>query len=205
MADSTAQSTALDSDARQVGRLYARALLDVSGAEVDRVLEELQAIVDECLDRYPALEELLASPRVTSEQKEAMVDRVFGGRIAPVLLNFLKVLCRRRRVGYVRAIQTVAAELREEQLGRVRVTVQTPYPLTDAQRDQIQQAFRQAYGKDAVIDERVDESLLGGIVLRVGDEVIDGSVVGVLGAMDAAVREAVQRSIRDKIDALVSP
>ncbi len=205
MADSTAQSTALDGDARQVGKLYARALLEVSGSDVDRILEELQAIVRDCLDRFPAFEQLLASPRVTGEQKEAMVDRVFGGRVSPILLNFLKVLCRRRRVGYLRAIRNVATELREEQLGRVRVVVQTPYPLTDPQREQIHQAFRSAYGKDAVIDERVDETLLGGIVLRIGDEVIDGSVVGVLGAMDSAVREAVQRSIRDKLDALVSP
>lgn len=197
-------STALDSDEQQVGVLYAKALLGAAGDSVDHIVGELEAVVSECLDAHPALEQALASPRISQEQKEGMLDRIFAGKIDQSLLNFLKVLCRRDRIGSLRAVQVTATEMREEQLGRQRVTVTSAQPLSDDQRGQIAGALKNAYGKDAVLVERVDESLIGGIVLRIGDEVIDGSVLGKLDSIKTAVTTGVQRAIREKFESLLS-
>ncbi|GIW97493.1 MAG: hypothetical protein KatS3mg111_0826 [Pirellulaceae bacterium] len=204
MTESTNHLTALDNEARLLGKLYGRALLDASGQQVDEVLAELSAVVVEILDRFPRFEELLRSPRITAEEKERMLDRIFSGRVSGLLLNFLKVLCRRQRIGYLRAITAVAQELRNEQLGRMQVVVRTPQPLSDDQRARIREALRQRFGKEAELVEQVDSNLLGGVVLVIGDQVIDGSVTGMLDAMEGQILQRVQRAVREQAQTLVS-
>ncbi|MEZ6078340.1 MAG: F0F1 ATP synthase subunit delta [Pirellulaceae bacterium] len=85
----------------------------------------MEAVVSECLGKHPQLEQPLASPRISLEQKETMLDRIFNGRVDGKLLNFLKILCRRGRIDSLRAIQVSATVMREEQLGKQRVTVTT--------------------------------------------------------------------------------
>ncbi len=204
MSDTPEHSTALDSDDQQVGALYAKALLGSAGESVDDVVAELEAVVAECLDQHPTLEQALASPRISQEQKEGMLDRIFQGRVSATLLNFLKVLCRRDRIEYLRAIQMTATEMREARLGKQRVLVTSAQPLNDEQRGSIRSALQQAFGKEAVLVEKVDEDLLGGIVLRIGDQVIDGSVIGKMSALRTAVGEGVQKAVRTQFEGLIS-
>jgi F-type H+-transporting ATPase subunit delta len=196
--------TALDSDAQQVGTLYGKAILGAAGNEADEIVSQLNAIVADCLSRSPALEGVLSSPRVSQLEKENLIDRVFRGKIHPTLLNFLKVLCRRGRIGSLRAIQISANQMRDEQLGRVRVTVTSAFALSDDQRGAIAAKLGQSLGKQVVLDERVDESLLGGILIRVGDQVFDGSVMGKMAALRSAVAGGIQKAIRDKHASLLS-
>lgn len=208
MTDTPQHETALDSDQQQVGALYAKALLGAAaaggGTSVDDVVAELEAVVKECLNRYPLLEQALASPRISQEQKESMLDRIFNGRVDARLLNFLKILCRRGRISSLRAIQMTATELREQQLGKQRVLVTTAQPLNDEQRGQIGHSLRSAYNIDAILVEKVDPKLLGGVVLRIGDKVLDGSALGRLQAIRGAVASGVQRAIRDRYESLMS-
>ncbi len=204
MTETPQHETALDSDQQQVGALYATALLGSAGDSVDAIVAELEAVVSECLTTHPQLEQALASPRISLEQKEAMLDRIFNGRIDRHLLNFLKILCRRGRIDSLRAIQVTATILREEQLGKQRVNVASAQALNDEQRAQIQQRLRDAYGMDAILLEVVDESLLGGIVLRIGDKVLDGSVLGKLESIRTAVASGVQKAIRDRYESLLT-
>ncbi len=204
MSEQPEHPTALDSDDQQVGLLYAKALLGAAGSNVDLVVSELEAVVGECLDKYPNLETALASPRINQEQKESLLDRIFSGRVDAMLLNFLKVLCRRGRIASLRAIQITATEMREEQLGKQRVLVTSAQPLTDEQRNDIASALTTAYGRESVLVEKIEETLLGGVVLRIGDEVLDGSVLGKMESIRDAVTSGVQKAIRDKYEALVS-
>lgn len=204
MTEQPEHSTALDSDDQQVGALYAKALLGAAGDKADEAVEELEAIVTECLDKNPNFEIALASPRITQDHKEQMLDRIFNGKIGSDLLNFLKILCRRGRIHNLRAIQVTATQLREEQLGKQRVIVTSAKPLEDSQRKSICDALTKTLGKEAVLVEKVDESLLGGVVLRIGDEVLDGSVLGKMDAIRSTVAAGVQKAIREKYDSLLS-
>lgn len=204
MTDTPQHETALDSDQQQIGALYAKALLGAAGDSVDGVVAELEAIVSECLTRHPRLEQALGSPRISLEQKEAMLDHIFNGRIDGRLLNFMKILCRRGRIDSLRAIQVTATIMREEQQGKRRVTVTSAQALSDEQREQIKQRLREAYGVDAILLEKIDDSLLGGIVLRIGDKVLDGSVLGKLQSIRSAVASGVQKAIRDRYESLLS-
>ncbi len=204
MQEDVQHKSVLDSDEQEVGALYAEALLGSAGDRVDSIVSELESVVSECLDRHPSLEQALCSPRITEDQKEGMLERIFQGRIDTTLLNFLKVLCRRGRIGSLRAIQSTVTEMREVQLGRQRVQVTSAHPLTEDQRTSITAAFRSAYGKEAILLEKLDESLLGGIVLRIGDQVLDGSVLGKLDLMQAALKSGIQKAIRDQYESLLS-
>jgi F-type H+-transporting ATPase subunit delta len=133
-----------------------------------------------------------------------MIDRVFGGKVDSLLLNFLKVLARRRRLGSLRTIQRAASILRDEQLGRLRVIVSSAQKLTDQQKNDIVAKLKTNFGKEAVLVERVDPKLLGGIVLRIGDHVYDGSVLGKMQTMRRTVAGGVQRAIRDRYASLLS-
>jgi F-type H+-transporting ATPase subunit delta len=197
-------STVLDSDAQQVGALYGKAILGAAGNDADEIVLQLNAIVQQCFAQYPALEQLLASPRVSQVEKESLIDRVFRGKIHPKLLNFLKVLCRRGRVGWLRGIQVSANAIRDEQLGRIRVVVTSAYALTDDQQKSIAAKLGQTLGKEVVLDEKIDPSLLGGILIRVGDQVFDGSVLGKMSAIRNAVSGGIQKSIRDNFASLLS-
>lgn len=197
-------STVLDSDAQQVGALYGKAILGAAGNDADEIVLQLNAIVQQCFAQYPALEQLLASPRVSQVEKESLIDRVFRGKIHAKLLNFLKVLCRRGRVGWLRGIQVSASAIRDEQLGRIRVVVTSAYALTGDQQKTIAAKLGQTLGKEVVLEEKVDPSLLGGILIRVGDQVFDGSVLGKMSAIRNAVSGGIQKSIRDNFASLLS-
>lgn len=204
MTEQAKHETALDSDEQQIGGLYAKALLSSAGDSVDHIVYELESVVRECLDAHPALETALDSPRISQEHKEGMLDRIFRDRIDGRLLNFLKILCRRDRISNLRAIQQTTTLLREEQCGKMRVIVTSAHPLSDDQRNHIAHQLQQSYGKEPVLVERTDPSLLGGIVLRIGDEVLDGSVQGKFDSIQAAVEKGVQSSVRERFDSLMS-
>lgn len=202
--DANTHPTVLDSDDQQVGTLYAKAILGAAGAEVDEIVSQLGSIVTECLNPHPALESALASPRITRGDKEAIIDRIFQGKIHQTLLNFLKVLSRRGRVGSLRAIQVCVNELRDQQLGRVRAVVTSAFKLTDSQSSLIRAQLGSMLDSEVILDERVDPLLLGGIMVRVGDQVYDGSVVGKMSAIRSAVTSGIQKAIRDKGSSLLS-
>jgi F-type H+-transporting ATPase subunit delta len=204
MEEQPKHTTALDSDQQQIGGLYARALLGSAGGNVEAIVEQFEEVVTGCLDRFPGFEQALASPSIGQEEKEAMLDRIFRGKLDATLLNFFKVLCRRGRVGSLRAIQITLTQLLDEQKGKQRVQVTSAMPLNDEQRESIRGQLKTTFGKESVLEETVDASLLGGIILRIGDQVYDGSVNGKLQQMKQAVLSGVQRSMRDKFESLIS-
>ncbi len=204
MSEEVQHQTALDSDEQQVGALYGKALLGAAGQDVDHIVWELECVVKECLDAHPSLADAFESPRVSVERKESMLNGIFGGRVHPTLLNFMKVLCRRGRLGNLRSIQLTATELRQEQTGKLRVLVTSAKPLDDGQRHEISERLRQTQGKEPVLVEMVDESLMGGIVIRIGDRVLDGSVRGKLAAIGQQVESRVHDAVRDNFDTLTS-
>lgn len=196
--------TVFNTEDQQVATLYGKALLGAAGSKVEQIVSELESVVTDCLNRFPKLEQAFASPRIGEEEKTAMIDRIFDGKLDKVLLNFMKVLARRRRLGSLRVIQGAVSEMRDDQLGRLRVKVTSAQALTDAQKKDITANLKKKFGKEVVLLEKVDAALLGGIVLRIGDRVYDGSVQGKLQNLRRAVATGVEKAIRDQYSTLLS-
>jgi F-type H+-transporting ATPase subunit delta len=191
------QPTVLDTGQQHLGMVYAKALLDAAAKtyQAEAVLEEFDAFVWDVLDRLPRLEAALASPRVALEAKLTMLDRALAGKMSVTLLNFLKVVCRHRRFDCIRAMNQAAHKLFNEMTGRVDVMVRTAAPLTDELRRQVAQRLEEALGKQVNLHVAIDERLIGGLVVRVGDTVYDVSLLSQLNRVRTAAVETSARAI----------
>jgi F-type H+-transporting ATPase subunit delta len=170
--------TVLDDTTRHVARVYAQALLDAATErqQAAAVLDELNALVHEVLNRDPALEAFLASPAIGRDRKEKAIRDAFGGRSDEIFVNFLQVLNRHDRLEVIRAVAQEYRALYDEQSGRMPVQVESAVPLAADQEERLRQELRARFGREPVLATRVNPDLLGGLVVRVGDWVYDASV-----------------------------
>lgn len=161
-----------------LARRYARALLDigVEDGQVRRVLSEVEAF-EALLAQTPLLREALEASHVNRPDKHAALEAATSGAgFLPATRNFLMLLVDK---GRTEVLPPIVAELRrlvERREGIERVEVVVPAALTDAQRDRLRETLAARTGKTVTLEERVDPAVLGGMVVKIGDTVYDGSV-----------------------------
>jgi F-type H+-transporting ATPase subunit delta len=193
------QDSGFDVRAERLARVYAKAALDAAGGltEQQSLVEELNALVADVLDRYPRTEQIFGSQLISEDEKLAMIDRTFQGRVSDTLLRTLKVLARHGRLVILRDVAREARELHLVRAGRVRVKVETANPVEpDIEQDLIE-ALRRRLSAEPVISWSVNPELIAGFVIRVGDQVVDASIRTQLehtrqAMIDRAI-EAIQR------------
>lgn len=155
---------------------YAEALYEaaVDGSAVTPVAQDVAgfaAAVQESSD----LRAVLGNPEVDSAAKKAVVETIAEGA-HPLVLNFLRVLADRGRIGEVTEIADAFAARVAQAENRIDVEVVTAVPLPDDLRARIIEQIRGKTGADVDLTESVDPDIVGGLVLKVGGSVIDGSL-----------------------------
>jgi F-type H+-transporting ATPase subunit delta len=175
---SSITSNDVDAGAYRVGMIYAQALFNATEGlgNTDEVFAQLNALVVDVLEKLPQLSDVLASGMIAEDEKQALIERVFRGRIEPVLVNFLKVLARHERGDFLRAVLRAFHDIYDTSRGRVQVQVTTATPLDNDLAKKIAAELRGALKAEPILSPRVDPDVLGGIVFRIGDTVYDGSV-----------------------------
>ncbi len=165
----------------RVAKRYARALFNaaVRTQAVDEVNEALQQLLD-TLNKQPPLRTLLLNPLIPRERKQQMVQEAIGRQTHPLLASLLSVLVDKRRERLLPEVGREYVELRDEHLGILRVQATTAYPLDNNQEQALVRSLERRTSKTVVLQTQVDPSLIGGIVVRIGDTIIDGSVRGQL-------------------------
>ena len=163
---------------------YARSLLELANerGEVEEIGREMAGVL-ELTQQNPTFAEFLADPGIGAAERTATLDRVFRGRASPLLMNFLGVLNNKGRLRLLGSISEAFTDLLDEQRGNVEVDVTVAQRLSPEQLEQVRQRVSQALGKNAVVHQYVDENIIGGLVLRVEDRLIDASVKYQLEAM----------------------
>jgi F-type H+-transporting ATPase subunit delta len=186
----------VDPARQQLGAIYAKALLGASesAGQTDALIADLDAVVSQALDPHPQFEALLNSGLISVEEKERIIDRVLGARLAPLTVNFLKVLARRGRLNAIRDVHRAAHDLFNELRGRVRVEVVTATPLDSQSSQQLNDRIRDMLSREPVLVPRVDPHVIGGVVLRVGDTVYDNSVATQLQRLSGQI---ISRSVHE--------
>ena len=161
-----------------VAAVYAKAFLGAAATagNAGGLVAELASVVYEVLDRFPDFETLLSSALVSQDDKLAQLDRVFGGRVSPTVLDFLKVISRHGRLDVLRAIQREVERMYEDASGQVRVEIRTATPLDSNLAGKLAGSLRTMLGAEPKLESRVMPELIGGLVLRIGDTVYDGSI-----------------------------
>jgi F-type H+-transporting ATPase subunit delta len=126
---------------------------------------------------------------VDAEARSAAIDKTFHGRASEVLVNTLQVMNRRNRLDLLEALKAAYGRDLDRARKRQSVEVATAVPLTATSRARLEKAVSKITGCDTRLIESVDESLIGGLVVRVGDEKIDTSVARSLSLLKQKFEE----------------
>jgi F-type H+-transporting ATPase subunit delta len=165
-------------------RCYAEAvlLLAKERGRVGAVLDDLHAMMEAFhQDRF--LWSLFVSPRADRLRKEAVLRKALKGKIAEEVLGLLVILVQKGREALFDNVVDYFERMKDEMENRVHVYVRSAKALDPKVREAVEAQVRQASGKTPVTHEEVDPSLLGGLVVRVNDVLVDGSVRSRLKAL----------------------
>ncbi len=201
------RAPAVDVGKRQLGMTYAQALYAAAqkAGHAEATVEEVDSLIDDVLERQGGFEGILTSGFVSHDEKTSLLDRALGKQASPLVLNFLKVLSQNGRLDCLRAVRTALDELHDQAQGKVRVTVTTAVPLENAQAEQISGHMRQLLGKEPLLEKQIDADLLGGVVVRVGDLVYDGSLATQLKRVREQMINRSVHEIQSRRDRFSSP
>jgi F-type H+-transporting ATPase subunit delta len=176
-------------DTTTIARPYAKAAFEAAQAgdglkEWSDMLQLVSGITGN-----PEMQSFLDNPDVDTGQKCQAVLDVGGDGLSDHGRNFIKLLADNRRLSVVPEIAAVYEELRADAERTVEAQVVSARALTKEQEKKLQAALKKRLGREVVISCTVDESLLGGAVIRAGDLVIDGSATGKLRQLATAMSQ----------------
>jgi F-type H+-transporting ATPase subunit delta len=175
-----------------VAERYAGALFELAkaGDEVEKAEAQLGRFLD-ALHNSPDLMRFVRSPVFSSgDQLQGLTSILKSGGIEGLARDFLLVLARNRRLFAVEAIVKSFKRLAAKDRGEVEAEVVSAHPLTDAQANDLTETLRQKFGKSPKLTITVDQKLLGGLVLKVGSQMIDTSLRTKLKNLEKAMKEA---------------
>ena len=168
-----------------ISRRYARALfsMGVDRGSFEQLGKELDAVA-ELWAGSPELRQALENPVFKDSEKRAVLQSLLP-RVAPTpdVQKFVLLLLERRRLPAVANIARAYREMADLHTGRVRAHVTSAQALGPAELERIRQSLARRTGKQVILESAVDAGLIGGVVARVGDLVLDGSVRTQLGAL----------------------
>jgi F-type H+-transporting ATPase subunit delta len=168
-----------------VARRYALALFQLVKEQqlIDTVEEELR-VVKEVFFVNEDLKAVLQSPKVSREKKKAILSTAFAA-VNPLVLNTLMLLVDRHRENEIIDVANEFSELANEERGVEAANVFSVRPLTEDERTALSVSFAKKIGKKSLqIENIVDSDLLGGIKIRIGNRIFDGSLRGKLDRLE---------------------
>lgn len=169
---------------RRIVRRYASALFSAASKAnaVDQVESDL-GLVSYVFEASPKLTESARSPLVPASKKKEILKDIFGGKVHELTLSYLDLLVDKRREDAIAATEAEYVLLANEARGIVLAHVSSAVELTPQERKSLASAISDMTGKKAQLDLDIDAELIGGVLVRIGDTVIDGSIRGQLGAL----------------------
>ncbi len=162
---------------KAVARRYARGLFDVAREQnqVEAVASDLQEVVA-ALRQNPDLRKLLERQWVATKDKKELLKKLWQERVCSLVYSFLELLVDKHRERYLEAIMEVYLDLLRDLKNITVAEVRTAFPLEPQREAAIKQALEKMTGKNIELRSIVDPELIGGVVIKVGDRVYDGSV-----------------------------
>jgi F-type H+-transporting ATPase subunit delta len=174
----------------EIARVYAEALFDAAkeAGKLDPIREQLGQVAD-ALAEDRDLQVFFFSPYFSSAEKKDGIARAVTGA-EPQLINFLELLAEKHRMPVLFRIRRRYDELWAQENRRIDVTVTSATELDEKVVEEIGAAIEKQTGKGVELTSRVDESILGGIVLQVGNMVLDASIRNRLEKLRKSVAQA---------------
>ncbi|MDR7073520.1 F0F1 ATP synthase subunit delta [Fictibacillus barbaricus] len=168
-----------------VAKRYALALYEVAGvAKLEETVAELR-VVKHVLESNKDLQKVLSHPKVTKGQKKELIKESIGAELSTPVMNTIFLMVDRNRYLFITEMAAQFIELANEAQGIADAQVYSVRPLTDDELQKMEQTFAAKVGKRALrINNIVDPSLVGGVKIRIGNRIFDGSISGKLNRME---------------------
>jgi F-type H+-transporting ATPase subunit delta len=175
-----------------VGRSYAEALFELGEKHDahDDIAQGLNTITT-LLDAESRVRTFLETPKVAVARKQQVLRDTLGSQVSPLFLNFLMVVLRQRRQRLLRDIAAAYRDMLDRKLGRVQVAVTLAHEPDEELEQTLRDELSRIVGQDVVPRIRVEPAILGGVIIRYGDRIIDASVRRRLIGLRRRMAEAV--------------
>ncbi|MCU0435028.1 MAG: ATP synthase F1 subunit delta [Bacteroidia bacterium] len=174
----------------RVSYRYAKSLLDlaIEKGQLEQVREDMQLVRDTVHENRD-LQLLLKSPVVKTDKKQDILKAIFGGKIGVITTEFIDIITRKRREGELEIIAEAFLTQYRKNKNIVTASITTAAPLDDMLRKQVLELVRKTAGTEVELAEKVDDSLIGGFVLRVGDRQVDTSMIRQIRMLERSFSE----------------
>jgi len=161
----------------EVAKVYAGALLEIAHEKnaISKIEEELSFLA-ELLKNDHDLMRYFSAPGITKESKKQFVDKVFGSELSELMVNFLKVLIDNGRQHDIPDISVAFSELLDIVNNRQKITLVSSVKLDLDIINRIKKGLEDRFNKNIIVEEVIDPTILGGIIVQVDDLIIDASL-----------------------------
>ena len=194
------ESVLEDPSSQAIARVYANAFLNAGGE-----LEEFASFMNDVLASNPEFDNLLTSGLLSRDEAVGVIDRVVGEHGSGAFANFLRVLARHDRLGLLPEILAATQLEHEKRNNLQRVHVLSAQPLDAAATERVRAKVADAFDFDPIIIPEVDTKLIGGLVIRVGNSVYDGSLRSRLNQLAKRLQQRSLHEIQSGRDRFGSP
>ena len=173
-----------------IGSRYASSLFD-AGLElgkVDKFYEELE-LINTHFNQEDKLFQIFIHPRISKDEKKSMVKEIFGNNVSNELLNFLYIIIDKTRERNLFAISEEYKRIYDEHKGIVDVEAVTAIPMGKNAINKLQGVLENKLNKKIRISNKIDKSIIGGVLLKMKDKVIDNTLVSQLKSMEDLINK----------------
>jgi len=186
-----------------VERTYAQVLLELAdeGGVLDQVADEVQQL-GELIRNDLGLRQLLASKVLTVSERAGVLKNLFDGHLDDLLYRFLQVVNAKNRLDLVDRIVHAFARLLDQKQGLIEIDAYVASHLDDALVEAVSARIGQALDQTAIVHQVVDPALIGGLKVRVGDRLVDGSVATQLRRMQQSMVSTGRDKARERVAAM---
>ena len=178
--------------AELVAKRYASALFEVGVEDntLDTFVEEFGALIG-ILKENGNFFNALKTPLIPKGEKKELLENVFKGKVNQQLLNFIKVLIDKDRVSVIELINVEFKKLSNEHKNTADAIAVTAIPLAPDKMEALKKQLSKITGKNVEITNVIDEEVMGGILVKIGNEEIDGTVKGRLGKLKEELHQII--------------
>lgn len=176
--------------------VYAESLLELArdAGKAEEIGDELAQLV--ALGKsHPTFASMMRSAALDDDARRGILQRMFTGRVSPLVLNLMLVLNDRQRSYIFKQVCAAYQRKLDESLGRTAVYVSTAVALDEAARARVREEVRRLTGLDSRFEERVDPTILGGLIVQAGDRLYDYSVRRRLHDLQHRLHETMRESL----------
>lgn len=162
---------------KSVARRYAEAFFSIAQEQdkIDKYQEELE-LVAETIGEVENLKEYLAHLIIPSREKKELIQKIFADKLSPVTLNFLMMIIDKRREAYISTIVEEYKELADISRNIAKAEIFSAREVSEENIKTLAEQLSASTGKTVYLKQTIDPTLIGGIKIRIGDQIIDGSI-----------------------------